>query len=201
MKTIFYFVSFSVLLVLFSCKVAKKETIETRNIDPKQTNKISDKLTFPDDWLGYWKGDLNIYGSSGLKQTIPMALDNSITETEGVYTWAIIYGQDTVKGRRDYVLKEYDKDKGHYIVDEQNGILLDAYLIDNELVSIFDVMDNTLISTYKIEGDKMIFEIMMNKSAATNTTGDTIIGTDTIPPVNSYRPTVRQKARLSKVRG
>ncbi len=189
------------MFVSYSCKSIKKESA----ISPKQntqleTSDTSEKLIFPDDWLGYWQGDLNIYGVTGLKQSLPMALDNAVTDIEGEYTWAIIYGQDTIAGRRDYSLKEVDKDNGHYVVDENNGILLDSYLIDNELISVFDVMGNTLTSTYKREDDKMIFEIMMYKSEKNKLTGDTIIGLDTIPAVSTYRPVVRQKAILSKRR-
>jgi len=191
-------------LTVLSCKVAKEDGLESsREIVNtnynSQANSTDYELIFPNNWLGFWEGDLNIYNEMGLKQTLPMSLDHSISDVSGTYNWAIIYGSDSIAGRRDYVLKEVDKSKGHYIVDEKNGILLDAYLIDNELISVFDVMGNSLISTYKIEGNNMIFEIMMYKSQHLNITGDTIIGTDTIPPVKSYKPFVRQKAVLTKV--
>ena len=191
------------LFVLLSCKMTKQVDSGLTDKDEK----VSDasfkeekdiKLNFPDDWLGFWEGELHIYNEIGLKQSLPMALDNSTTNITGQYTWAIIYGSDSIAGRRDYLLKEVDKSNGHYIVDEKNGILLDAYLIDNELISVFEVMGNSLTSTYKREGNNMIFEIMMYKSQHVSITGDTIIGTDTIPPVKSYKPIVTQKAILTK---
>ncbi len=138
---------------MLSCKVTKKdslglisENLKTTNISNPEYSKLN--LNFPDDWLGFWEGDLHIYDEMGLQQSLPMALDNSITGVKGQFTWAIIYGTDSIAGRRDYLLKEVDKNKGHYMVDEKNGILLDAYLIDNELVSVFEVMGNSLTSTY-----------------------------------------------------
>ena len=81
---------------------------------------------FPDDWLGNWLGDLRIYNSQGLKQTIPMSLELSKTDTIGKFNWAIIYGQDSTAQKRDYQLIEIDSSKGHYLIDEKNGIFLDA---------------------------------------------------------------------------
>ena len=66
-----------------------------------------------------------------------MALESSITDVSGQYTWAIIYGADSIAVRRVYMLNEVDKSKGHYIIDEKNGKLLDTFLIDNELISVF----------------------------------------------------------------
>jgi hypothetical protein len=190
-------------LLILSCKITKKEGPQLSkevilDIGLSSNMNHTEKLTFPNEWLGYWVGDLHIFNEQGLKQTLPMALENSITDVSGQYTWAIIYGADSIAGRRDYMLNEVDKSKGHYIVDEKNGILLDAFLIDNELISVFEVLGNSLTSTYKREGDNLIFEIMMFKSDHTSITGDTIIGMDTIPPVKSFKPVVRQKAVLKR---
>lgn len=191
------------LLAILSCKVTKKgDSGHSRGIVKtsyiSQAKTTDNGLVFPDDWLGFWGGDLDIYDQMGLKQSLPMALDNSITDVSGTYTWAIIYGSDSIAGRRDYLLKEIDKSKGHYIVDEKNGILLDAYFIDNELISVFEVMGNTLTSVYKREGNTLVFEITMYKSQHLDITGDTIIGSDTIPPVKNFKPMVRQKAVLNR---
>ena len=94
---------------------------------------------FPQDWLGYWEGELNIYNHTGRTMTIPMALDNATTDNDSIWTWAIIYGEDTISGRRDYELNIVDVSKGHYVVDEKNSIFLDAFLLDNSLVSTFNV--------------------------------------------------------------
>ena len=191
------------LLVIVSCKITRNNNStsinnNTKLIDETPVDNIDRTLVFPDDWLGYWEGDLHIYNETGLVQTLPMALDNAITEVEGRYTWAIIYGPDSIAGRRDYFLDEIDISKGHYKVDEKNGIFLDAYLFDNELVSVFEVMGNSLTSTYKREGDSLLFDIMMYKSKHSSITGDTIMETDTIPPVKNFKPVVRQKAVLKK---
>ena len=155
---------------------------------------------FPQDWLGYWEGELNIYNHTGRTMTIPMALDNATTDNDSIWTWAIIYGEDTISGRRDYELNIVDVSKGHYVVDEKNSIFLDAFLLDNSLVSTFNVGGSIIQSSYELDGNEMLFSIQMYNDKEIRTTGDTIYNGEEIPIVKSYRNSVLQKARLKKVR-
>lgn len=156
---------------------------------------------FPDDWLGYWQGSLEIYNHEGLAQKIPMAMDHQLTDTTDVYLWALIYGEDLIKGRRNYFLKVIDAEKGHYQVDEKNSILLNSYLIDNRLVSTFEVMDNVITSVYRLEGQKMYFEIYANNAKDALVTGATIQDGEDIPEVESYKTTGYQRGILTRVTG
>lgn len=156
--------------------------------------------SFPRDWLGYWEGELNIYNHTGKTMTISMALDNAITDNDSIWTWAIIYGEDTIADRRDYELNVVDISKGHYLIDEKNSILLDAYLLGNSLISTFNVAGNTLVSCYELDGDEMLFSINMYKDEPIRSTGDTIYHEEEIPLVLSYQNAVLQRARLKKKR-
>lgn len=174
-------------------EVSTKDSISEQSQSSKQR-------TFPDDWLGYWTGDLHIYNESGKTMTVPMALDNAPTDVDSVWTWAIIYGEDTIAGRRDYELNIVDRSKGHYVVDEKNSIFLDAFLLDNSLISTFKVGENYLQSTYELVGEEMLFSINFFNEKEIRTTGDTIHLGEEIPLVYSYKNTILQKARLQKNR-
>jgi len=154
---------------------------------------------FPQDWLGNWEGTLTIYSSTGKQQELPMMLKNSATENDSIFNWVIVYGQDSLADERNYLLKVIHQPSNHYVVDEQNGIILDGWVFDNEFVSIFDVMGNQITTRYKRNGEYMDFDIIMNKIDIFQVSGDTIINGENIPEVNSYRPLVSQKARLTKV--
>lgn len=147
---------------------------------------------------GIWTGELEIHDVNGLKQKLPMALDHQKTDTKGEYIWAIIYGEDTVKGRRDYLLKEVDKSQGHFQVDEKNSILLDCFLINNHLISEFEVTGNRISSDYYFEGEDLIFQIVMSQHEAINITGDSLINEEQIPAVQSFQTKVIQRARLKQ---
>lgn len=158
---------------------------------------VSPDRDFPEDWLGYWQGDLEIYSGEGLRQKVPMALDlRPVAGDSSRYHWAIIYGADTVAGRRDYFLQTIDAAQGHYQIDEGNSILLDAYQLGHSLVSAFEVQGNALTTTYRLEGDALLFEVLMYKAKEGRSTGGGMIDSTAVPEVMTYPFGVRQVAVL-----
>lgn len=186
--------------MFFGCSRSNTESLSTKSEEGQFAPEVSIKkeYQFPEDWLGYWTGNLQIYGPTGLKQTVLMSLDLAITDTVGVYTWAIIYGQDSTVQRRAYQLIEIDTSIGHYLIDEKNGILLDTYHIHDELSSVFEVMGNTLLTSYKLENNEMIFSVKLFPSEAIRVSGDTLIANQEIPKVSSFQLKTTQVARLQK---
>jgi len=175
------------------CACSEKTSL--RPIDAKDLN---EKIEFPDDWMGYWTCELHIYKNNKKQQSIPMAIDHEFTDIPGRYEWAIIYGEDTITGRRDYYLETVNAKNGKYRIDEQNGIYLDSYLNDNVMVSYFDVQGNTNMTSYTHQGETILFEVFASSTKVNSITGDTIIGIDTIPSVKNYPINAYQRAVLSK---
>lgn len=159
---------------------------------------------FPEEWLGVWKGELEIYSGQTLVQKVPMKMELLATDSSDIYIWALIYGQDESSGRRDYRLLPVDKSRGHWVIDEQNSILLDAYVYENQLVSNFSIIDNdpqkttNLVSSYRLEGDKLVFEILVFTDDPIRKTGGMEINADKIPLVYAYPMKRFQKAVLKK---
>ncbi|MEM9544536.1 MAG: hypothetical protein AAGA77_01115 [Bacteroidota bacterium] len=182
-------------LLLLNCNRKGSATIEQTI---SKDSPIEKTFAFPEDWLGDWSGELEIYDVTGPKQTVPMSLQISNTDTSGVYNWVLVYGKDSLADKRNYVLKEIDKSKGHYMIDEKNGILLDSYFINDELSSIFAVMGNTLVCSYRRKGQELIFSIKMYTSEKIRVSGDTLIAEQKIPEVKSYQHRINQEARLQK---
>ena len=154
-----------------------------------------DSLGFPGNWAGEWTGDLVISNSTGEVQRLPMIL-RILPQEDGRYSFTIVYGEDTAENTRPYFLETIDAEKGHYVTDEENSILLDDYLINGKLYSRFEVMGNLLLSTLEERDSELIYEIISGPLVPTRTTGDTIIEGEEIPPVNSYHVKVQQRAVL-----
>lgn len=114
-----------------------------------------------------------------------MAIDHGYTDTLGYYHWAIIYGSDSIAGRRDYYLKTIDLDKGHFQTDEKNSILIDCYLTENSLSSFFEVGNTSIQSTYTLLGNQMKFEILAIGTEPISVTGNQLYQSDTIPEVKA----------------
>lgn len=114
------------------------------------------------EWHGQWRGTLTIAGAA---QTIPMGLDIEPIEGRDALAWRIIYGEGSSRQVRDYELLPGDA-PGRFVIDEKNGILLDARLEGGVLVSAFEVQGNTLVARYELRGEELRYEILTWANAA-----------------------------------
>lgn len=151
-----------------------------------------DDLKFPEDYFGIYKGDLHIVSSRG-EQTIQMEFHLQATDSVGNYKYVLVYIADGNRQERHYNL--IDKGEGKYVVDENNGILLDAALIGNTLYSMFEVQGNILTTTETFFEDKMWFEITFSSKEQKKETG-----VEEGVNVYSYPVTTVQKAVLYKTK-
>ena len=158
------------------------------------TKAQTDSLQFPQDFYGIYKGDLQIVNSRG-RQTIQMEFHLNKTDSIGKYQYMLVYIMNGERQERKYNLLEKDASKGDYIVDENNGILLDAKLIDNTIYSMFEVQDNILTTTERFHKDSMDFEITVANRTEKVTTGTE--GEDATDVI-SYPIFAVQKAHLVK---
>lgn len=116
--------------------------------------------TWPDAWLGQWKGELVLEkpGQDSARR-FPMALEITATDTPTAWNWVIIYGEGEKQDRREYLLVAQDSSYSHFVMDEQNSILLDQYRIGNRMYSRFSVDSTMLVAVSKVLGDTMEAEI------------------------------------------
>lgn len=145
---------------------------------------------FPDDFFGIYKGKLEIINAKG-KQEIDMEFHFTKTDTIGTYKYVLVYNNQP----RNYFLIEKDKSKGQYLIDENNGILLQASVFNDGIFSMFEVNGSLITTTEKFYDKYMDFEIMFTNTNKVETTGK---GTEEIPTVKVYPILGVQKARLYK---
>jgi len=158
--------------------------------------------TFPESWLGNYKGDLNIYGVDSVKVKAKMNLDIQKTAKDSIFDWTITYEMKGKKDVRAYSLIVVDRAKGHFQIDEKNSIIIDGYLHNtNVFTSFFKVMTSYIVATYtKNEDGTLTFEIIAGKAEPVSTTGNTKLKAENIPEVNTYPVNGRQKAVLKRVK-
>jgi len=117
-------------------------------------------------------------------------------DSTGNYTWHLIYGT-AKEDSRPYLLKVKGIIKGHWVIDELNGIVLDQYWICNKLCGAFTVMGNTIVNNYWMENDKLMVEFYSMGAKPIATTGN---GTEESPSVDSYNVGSYQKAVLLRTK-
>ena len=154
----------------------------------------NDTLKFPQDFYGTYKGDLHIINANG-KQTIGMEFIMKAGDSIGKHQYTLVYIFNSERQERKYTLIEKDVAKGTYVVDENNGILLDAKLVDNTLYFMFEVQNNIITTTESFYKDAMDFEITFSdtkQKVSSGTEGENAI------QVTSYPIGGIQKAHLIK---
>lgn len=129
-----------------------------------------------------------------MPQKVKMQLIVRPADTAGHYTWQLIYG-DKAEDSRPYLLKPVDTAKGHWVVDERNGIVLDQYWTGNRLSGAFTVQGTTILNSYWLEGDRLLIEFFSLAAKPVRTSG---AGTEAVPAVDSYAIRGFQKAVLQK---
>jgi hypothetical protein len=159
------------------------------------TGLMSAAQNFPAQFIGHWEGELQWF-QTGKKepQKVKMQLTIKPADTVGHYTWQLVYGEKS-EDDRPYILKPVDTAKGHWVVDELNGIILDQYWVGNRFTSAFTVQNSTIIDSYWLENGNLVAEFYSVSSKPINTTGST---NDDIPAVYSYATKSYQKAILKK---
>lgn len=148
---------------------------------------------FPEDYFGIYKGTLLVSAPQGTKE-YAMEFHLQATDSLGKYQYTLVYGDGDQRQERPYFLIAKDASKGKYIIDEDNGIILDAQQFDNHLYSLFEVNNNLLNTFITFKADHMVFEITVASKEQQQTTYATEDQTEVI----SYPITTRQKAILMK---
>lgn len=144
---------------------------------------------FPEDFLGSYYGTLSISSDTREMQEIPMEFHLTATDTLNRFSYTLVYADQP----RNYYLIAIDKEKGHYQVDENNGIILDTRFSHNTLFSFFEVDDNFLSSRLAFRGDSLHFEILFTPMSKKVETGE-----DMEVKVYAYPITTIQTAVLIK---
>ncbi|MCW5520020.1 hypothetical protein J1N09_09235 [Aureitalea sp. L0-47] len=116
------------------------------------------ELSFPEDYFGVYKGTLEIEAERG-SQEVPMEFHLKPTDTIGKYHYTLVYGEGDMRQERKYTLLAEDAEKGNYVVDENNGIILDDKVQGNRLYSLFEVQGTLLTTFMTFQEDHMVFEI------------------------------------------
>jgi hypothetical protein len=125
---------------------------------------------WPDSWLGLWKGELLLEKpGQDSAQRFPMSIEISTTDKPDTWNWVITYGEGEKQDLRPYLLMAQDSSYSHFVMDEQNSILLDQYRIGNRMYSRFSVDSVMLVAVSKVKADTMEAEIWTSPLAGKKT--------------------------------
>ena len=152
---------------------------------------LDTKILLSDKWIGEWNGEMKVIGVPKIdKVTVKIIIKGEKNASKWV--WSLQYGGQAA---REYELLGKDTQKGKYIIDEKNSILLETYFSQDVITSVFEVEGNQIISVYRLENDTLIFENTTIKPAKVLKTG---AGDKDTPEVKIYPVAGFQRAVLKK---
>jgi hypothetical protein len=147
---------------------------------------------FPDAWIGSWRGTCVARYPDGRRMAFPMELHVRPLDDPQRWSWTLVYGAGAQRQERPYQLVCLDADAGHYAIDEQNSIVIDAYHIGADLVSMYQVQQSLMIVVYTRTAEGIEFALSAVGTGAPRTSG----GEGEIPAVDAYPVQVMQRATL-----
>lgn len=160
-----------------------------------QAQSVSAAADFPAAWMGDWSGVLYIHHpGTDSSMKVPMELRLHPLEAAGRWAWQLVYGLGEEQQVRAYELVAVAPEQGHYLIDEKNSILLDAYLLGGTLATQFVVGDSRLDTFYRLQGDTLVFEILVAEQEAARRSG----GKGEVPRVRSHALRARHHAVLRR---
>lgn len=117
----------------------------------------------PVAWHGTWSGKLAIRGADDKPTDVPVSLQIEPIPDTREFTWKITYGEGERKSLRDYKLVPVADKPGRFRIDERNGIVLDARLVNQTLYTQFGATGLILTARYELRGDTLLLEITSAK--------------------------------------
>lgn len=151
------------------------------------------KLSFPNDWIGVYKGEVVRHTTTGIIGQQGMELHIQKTADPNRFIWKIAYeGQPT----RNYELIIVDKNRGIYVIDEKNSIMLYSFYANDTLFSHFGAHFGYLLATYELKNNQIHFRTTVSNARPYQTTG----GQGSIPMVHSFQVREQQVAVLTKIK-
>jgi hypothetical protein len=156
--------------------------------------KATGSASFPNSWVGKWKGNMTWFQGLQQRQGVQMELHILPADSTDQYTWRIIYGTGG-QDNRPYILKPFNKERGHWLIDERNSIVLDQFLIGSRFCGTFTVEGNTSMNCYELQGDSILVEFYNFQEKPIVITGG---GDSTVPKVKTYGMRSHQRAILKR---
>lgn len=101
-------------------------------------------------WAGRWEGACGIAAAQGKLSSVVTSLEIRKTADNGSrYSWIVTYGPSTeAEQRRAYEIVAVDAAQGHYIIDEKNGLKIDAWLVANQIFAPFEIGGTVIAAKY-----------------------------------------------------
>lgn len=157
---------------------------------------------FPDDWLGSYKGEMLLAYLGRPTDTIPVEFIMETIETDSIWSYKMtFYSQRFGTITKDYQIVATSKDNHqNYLLDENNGIVMEITYMDGTFYGMYNVMDMMFINTMRHTEGNIYYDLFAAPMADPMVTYSEVEeveeGQEEEKPIEatSYGPTLHQTA-------
>ncbi len=158
---------------------------------------LSFSQQFPSDFTGDYAGQMIVSSVQEQRDTVDVdfSFKEQIPDSSWTYTMVFRssrYGDIT----KDYLLKKKTTGQStHFVLDEQNGIVMEMSYLNECLYGMYEVQDQFYISTLRIQENALLFDLMI---APKKNATQSVYNEDDTFKVDSYKPVMQQTVLLSR---
>lgn len=157
---------------------------------------------FPGDWIGKYRGEMILSNTDRPSSTVNVELDLQEVEKDSVWTYTMAYHSEKFgEMTKDYRIVRVKKDDPvHYLLDEQNGIVMELSYMNDCFFGMYEVMGTIYSSTIRMkEKDQLFFELYASPMSQPKVTyAENEEGKDPIE-AKSYKPRIVQSVQLDRI--
>jgi hypothetical protein len=152
---------------------------------------------FPDDYTGDYSGQMIISSLQGQRDTVEVDFTFKELIPDSSWTYTMVfrssrYGDIT----KDYLLKKKATGQSmHFLLDEQNGIVMEMTYLNECLYGMYEVQEQFYISTLRIQENALLYDLMI---APKQNATQSVYSEDDTFKVDSYKPVMQQTVLLER---
>jgi hypothetical protein len=116
---------------------------------------------FPQDWLGSYNGDMLIAYAGRSTDTISVDYEMITMEEDSIWTYKMtFYSEKYGTIVKDYKIVAKSKmNHQNYLLDENNGIVMEMTLMDGTFYGMYEVMDMMYITTMRYTEGNIYYDL------------------------------------------
>ena len=129
------------------------------------TSALEMSYEFPEDWLGIYTGTLQMYRPGTERNLYPAEVILTIAETpdSNRWEWNSVYtseGREPVE-KKYFIVHPDTLGTNQFVMDEDNGILIDQHLYGNTFAGAYTVNDQFFTFSYTKIGEELLYELVV----------------------------------------
>lgn len=152
------------------------------------------------EWEGTYKGEMIIGNTVGQNDTAQVTFELTPLEVDSTWTYRMTYENEkygTIV--KDYQLTRVGESTVDFLLDEQDGIIIEMSLMNDCFYSMFEVLGGFYSTSLRKSGESLQFDLFSSKKDDGTVTKNEDDDPDSVFEVTSYKPGLHQSISFTKI--